>query len=198
MFRLLENKRGIALTLTNLAGLLTAQGKFEAAESGLREALALFRTLQDMPNTVLCLNNLADGLLQQAKLPDAAAILQESLQLAENIRTSLDWRRRCTTFPRWLPAENANTRRLNFSVMSSAGSNKIKHHSVFWSARTFRKIIGISLRYSARMRLSRRIKEAEPFPPRKCATLPNWNLPMPSDDLAFILGLIRPRANYFA
>jgi predicted ATPase/DNA-binding SARP family transcriptional activator len=79
LYRELEDRSGVALTLSHLGTLRQAQGALPAAEASLRHSLALYRELSHTPGIARGLASLGKVALGRARWTEAAALFRESL-----------------------------------------------------------------------------------------------------------------------
>jgi predicted ATPase/DNA-binding XRE family transcriptional regulator/Tfp pilus assembly protein PilF len=79
--RALDDRRGIAATLSNLGMIAHYRGDYERAKLMYEEALALNRELGDMRGTAISLNNLGISAKEQGAYAQATALISEGLVL---------------------------------------------------------------------------------------------------------------------
>jgi predicted ATPase/DNA-binding SARP family transcriptional activator len=83
--RTLEDRRGVAHALSELAAVAISQGDAEAARRFLEKSLAAFRALADGRNVATGLGRLGDLLAQDGDLEGAHRAYQEGLRLLESL-----------------------------------------------------------------------------------------------------------------
>jgi non-specific serine/threonine protein kinase len=82
IWRELDNKRELAMTLTNYSFLLNRRGDFSAANRVIRESLDIFGAIGDFGNFARANHNLALSLLDQGEYEQAIPLFEESLEKA--------------------------------------------------------------------------------------------------------------------
>jgi predicted ATPase/class 3 adenylate cyclase/Tfp pilus assembly protein PilF len=83
--RQLSDRRGTAISLTNLGNVTYQEGDFASARSLFDEALAIMRELGDRPGIAALLNNLGDVAINQGDYATAQGLLEECLAITREL-----------------------------------------------------------------------------------------------------------------
>jgi hypothetical protein len=146
LWRQLGDRVGIGWTLTGLAMVARAQGKFDVAQVRIEESLAVWSDLGDRQNAANVLTTAARLALDQGDHALARARLAESLEIFRDLGD-----RRGIAFVLE-----------GFAGLAAAGAQPLRGHCLTAAATTLRRIIGAGPPPAWRADLERGLEAASP------------------------------------